>query len=88
MAQSEKKRSKNFSDDEKALTITYIKERKSIIESKSADLSVIKKKRNAWQEVSNHLLVNGFKRDPKCLKEFYARLKCQAKNSIRKYRSN
>lgn len=87
MGKVDKKRSPNFSEDEKILVLSFIKEKARIIESKSADFSIIKKKRDAWLEISRKLCINGCERDAKSIKELYARLKGQAKSSIREYRA-
>ncbi|EFA07732.1 hypothetical protein TcasGA2_TC002210 [Tribolium castaneum] len=79
-------RGPNFSNDEKELLVQYVNQHSSIIESKTAEPNILKKRPKLWQDLSEKFRRAGFNRSPTKLRDNYFRIKQAAKVNIIKFR--
>ena len=78
---AKKKRSENFSKEEKALMVRLVADNKSVIENKRTDGMTIKEKERAWEKLTDMFNSRDFvrKRSTKQLKSFYDNFKRRSK---------
>lgn len=79
-------RNQNFSADEKEMITDFVQENAFILESKTAEPSIFKKRRKLWDDLAEKMRAAGFNRSPKRLRDTYNRMKQGAKTKISKFK--
>jgi hypothetical protein len=79
-------RAGNFSAEEKEMTLAFVQEHSVVLESKTADPNIFKKKRKLWEELAEKMRKAGHIRSPSKLRDNYFRMKQAAKTSIAQFK--
>lgn len=80
-----RKREENWRNEEKLLLVECVKKRKSIIDNKSYDTTIIREKKKAWREIEEEMKINGFQRGALRIREMWRRIRIQARTEIGNY---
>lgn len=78
----------NWTNDEKMMLYECVRERKSVIESKSGDVRIAKAKRQAWMDIEQVFRAHGYERNSVRIKEMWRRMKGNAKKTMSTYKRN